>query len=175
LDFVDIHKFFKDEGANFYATQSPGRFPGSGVIRSSADFIFWDKKTLYVFYNQANPMPKYMREDVVQHINSYFPSLDDVQLHSFFYYKKVLSDETFSSNLWRLLYYIGDCKLPEHTYCKNELKPDWKYTAFTQQMITNDLDFFFILPAHGQESNISFEVTAWPKTFLQWLFKAPSN
>ena len=172
IDFVDVRKYFNDNGSVFYSTQSPGRFPGSGVVRTTSPFIFGWKKILYIFYNERKAIKKYKREAVIKWIKNHFPDLDEVRLHSFFYYRKALWSEPFESDLGRLLYYIWDCKLPEHSFCSNELTTDGKYQLFTQDMVGEDLDFFFIVPANMQQNNMSFETSSWPKVFLQWLFKS---
>lgn len=172
IDFVDVKRYFNDNGSIFYSTQSSWRFPGSWVVRTSSPFIFWWKKVLYVFYNERKPIAKYKRDAIVRGIENHFPDLDEVRLHSFFYYKKTLESEPFESDLGRLLYYIWDCKLPEHSFCSTELTTDGKYQLFTNDMISEDLDFFFIVPANRQENNILFESSSWPKVFLQWLFKS---
>ena len=174
VDFVDVRRFFINEWVNFYSAQSSGRFPGSWVIRTSSKFIFWGKKTLYIFYNERKWIPRYKRSDVIRQIKNHFPGLDEVQLHSFFYYKKVLWDTPFDSSIGRLMYYIWDCDLPEHDYCENDLTTDGKYKLFTQQMITRDLDFFFIIPAHWGQSDDTRESNGWATNFLQWLFKSPN-
>lgn len=172
VDFVDIRNFFHEEWANFYAAQSPGRFPGSWVVRTSSKFIFGGKQILYIFYNERKKYPRYKRAAIIEHIKDHFPDLDEVRLHSFFYYKKALADEPFDSDVGRLMYYIWDCELPEHEYCDETLTQDGKYWLFTQKMINWDLDFFFILPAHGNQWNTSFQSDTWPRQFLQWLFKS---
>lgn len=172
IDFISSREYFKNEWAKLYLTQSPGRFPGSGVIRASSKFIFNDKKVLYIFYNERKKIEKYRRNQIIYEIKKQFPDLDEVRLHSFFYYKKVLSEEPFDSDLWKLMYYIWDCELPEHKFCNTELVDDGKYQSFSNTLIVPDLDFFFIVPAHGDESNTLFQTNSWPKIFLQWLFKS---
>lgn len=172
IDFIAAREYFKQQWAKLYLTQSPGRFPGSWVIRTSSKFIFNNKKILYIFYNERKKIEKYKKDQVIQEIKKQFPELDEVRLHSFFYYKKVLSEEPFNSDLWKLMYYIGDCELPEHKFCNTQLVRDGKYQSFTNNLIVSDLDFFFIVPAHSQESNTLFQTSSWPKTFLQWLFKS---
>lgn len=174
VNLVEIGKLFREEWAIFHVTQSPGRFPGSGVIRSNSKFIFWGKKVLFIFYNERKKIQRYKRADIIWHIKKAFPEFDEVKVQTFFHYNKVLREEPFNSDIGRLMYYIWDCELPEHTFCSKELRKDGKYQAFTQQMITPELDFFFILPAHGyQENNTSTD--GWPNRFLQWLFKSTNK
>ena len=172
IDFIDAREYFYNQGAKLYLTQSPGRFPGSWVIRASSKFIFNDKKVLYVFYNERKKIEKYKRDQIIHEIGKHFPDLDEVRLHSFFYYDKVMSEEPFSSDLWKLMYYVGDCELPEHKFCNTQLVSDGKYQSFTHNLIVSDLDFFFIVPAHWNDTNILFEKNSRPNTFLQWLFKS---
>jgi len=172
VDFVVAREYFSDQWAKLYLTQSPGRFPGSGVLRTSSKFIFNNKKTLYIFYNERKKIEKYKRDQVIHEIKKQFPHLDDVRVHSFFYYKKVLWEDPFDSDLGRVMYYIGDCELREHTFCNNQLVEDGKYQSFTNTLIDQDLDFFFIVPALQEILQVQ-NISSWtPGRFLQWLFKS---
>lgn len=172
VDFIDSREYFTHQWAKLYLTQSPWRFPWSWVLRTSSKFIFNNKKILYIFYNERNKIKNYKKDQLIHELKKQFPHLDDVRVHSFFYYKKVMWEDPFNSDLGKIMYYVGDCNLPEHNYCNKELLDDWKYQSFTNDFISSDLDFFFIVPAVPEVVQQDSSRSWWPVRFLQWLFKS---
>jgi hypothetical protein len=146
IDFSMIKKFFTEQWAIFYWTQSPWRNPWEGVLRIDKKLFFW-KKILFVFYNDKKNIDDATKNWVKKALQWSFTHLDEVRFYSFTDIRDALSLLREDSDIRFIFWFIWDCNLKSHGGCSNKLFSSWKYPLFTQNMITEEIDFLFIVPA----------------------------